>query len=311
MIDPQVEPILNMLAGSPEPGAEPIGQARLSYDEMRGAGFAPVCDEVPVNDFTIEGASGPMKARVYPPPGNKNPGLFIQVHGGGFFAGSIGGYEMESRAFANLADCKVLTFEYALSPEHKFPLAINDTLAVLKWAFANASTLGWDPARIAIGGDSAGANLAAVAAIMARDIKLQLAHQVLIYPCTDYSTEYPSMREDAEFADISALPRKGVIWARDQYLRSRSDVTDWRASPLLTPDLTGVAPAFVVLGDCDVLRDEGVAYAKRLLAAGVETDTRIYSGLPHGFFSMGAFVDAARDAVEQTCATLKAALAVR
>ena len=303
-LDPQVRPIMEAIASAPKLSSAPLAEGRSSYDALRQMGFGPVVGPAHVEDLTIPGPAGPLRARLYRPPASTSRGLFVHVHGGGYVAGSIEGYDKESHAFAGLGSCSVLTFEYRLAPENRFPAGVDDTIAALEWAFENAERLGCDASRIGIGGDSAGANLAAVAALTARD--RDLAFQLLIYPNTDSAGHYESI---AECAEIETLSHADALWARRQYLRDEADEQDWRAFPLLAASLAGLAPARIVTAECDVFRDEGEAYARRLEAEGVTTTLRRYSGLPHGFFSMGAFVDSAREAVIETCAALKEALA--
>jgi acetyl esterase len=303
--DPQAKPILEALASQPKLSTAPLAEGRSTYDTLRSMGFGPRVDAAETEEIEIPTSAGSVRARLYRPSAAGNGGLFVHLHGGGFIAGSIEGYDKESHAFSTLGSCTVLTPEYRLAPENRFPAGVDDAIATLAWAAEHAPALGFDPARLAIGGDSAGANLSAVAALAARDRGLALAFQLLIYPNTDYVGEYDSMDE---FPELSALSRDDVIWAKEHYLRDRAEERDWRASPFRAPSLAGVAPALVVTAGCDVLRDEGEAYANRLQAEGVATTLRRYAGLPHGFFSMGAFVDAAREAVIETCETLREAL---
>ncbi len=300
-LDPQTLPILEALAAAPSLHTAPLEEGRSSYDAMRKLGFAPQEESDATDDFEIPGPGGSIRARLYGAE-TTDGGLLIHVHSGGYVAGSIDGYDPESRAFAKRGGCRVLTFDYRLAPAHPFPAGVEDAFAVLTWATANASDRGCRADKIAIGGDSAGANLAAVTAIRARDASLPLELQMLIYPNTDYGRSHPST---AEFAQVAALTRDGVDWARSQHLGERGDPLDWRASPLLAESLAGVAPALVVTGECDAFRDEGEACAARLANEGVPTIHRRYEGMPHGFFSTGAFVDTARRAVVETCDTLR------
>ena len=298
--------MLEALASAPRLSSAPLAEGRRSYDALRSMGFGPAMDVAGTEELSIPAPTGLLRARLYRPHAPGRRGLLVHVHGGGFVAGTIEGYDKESRAFASLGSCSVLTFEYRLAPENRFPAAVEDTITVLAWAAENARELACDPRRLAIAGANAGANLAAVAALAARDRELPLVLQLLIYPNTDYVGDYNSM---AEFAEIATLSRADVMWAKDQYLGNGADERDWRASPLRSPSLARVAPALVVTAECDVLRDEAEAYASRLEVEGVPTTLRRYRGLPHGFFSMGAFVDSAREAVAETCTALRDALA--
>ena len=302
LIDPQVKPILDAMANVPSMASVPLNQARQQYDAMRSMGFGPSVKADSVEDISISGPVGKIQAKLYRSKNIERQGLLIQVHGGGYVAGSIAGYEKESHAFSVLSECTVLTFNYRLAPEHKFPAAYEDTLAVLAWVFNNVESLGCDRNKIAITGDSAGGNIAAAAAITARDRGWPLAFQLLIYPNVDYTKSYESMRI---FADLSSLPASGVAWAKSQYLSDESQQKDWRVSPFKASRLEKIAPTYIITGECDVLRDEAEAYAAALKSADVDVTLRRYAGMPHGFFSMGEFVDTARRAVEETCDILK------
>src|SRR5262245_6506287 len=227
-LDPQVAPILDALRAAPSLSTPPLAEARQRYDALRSLGFGAAPDVGAVEELEIPGEVGPIRARLYRPPTPARRGLLVHVHGGGFVFGSIEGYDKESRAFAALGACSVLTFEYRLAPEHPFPAAVNDTRAGLSWAHAPAHDLGCHAAKLAIGGDSVGGNLSAVAALDARDRGVELALQLLVYPNTDYVGSYLSMQE---FAEIPTVSRADVEWARDRYLQRPEEVRDWRASP--------------------------------------------------------------------------------
>jgi acetyl esterase len=301
-VDSQVTPILEAMASRPTMDSLPLDQTRQQYDAMRLRGFGPDLIANSVESLSLPGPSGKISAKLYRCNKPERRGLLIQIHGGGFVAGSIAGYEKESHAFSVLGECNVLTFDYRLAPENKFPAAYEDTLAVISWAFNNAKALDCDPRKVAILGDSAGGNIAAAASITAKNCGWSLALQVLIYPNVDYTQTYPSMDM---FADLPSLTAKGVAWAKSQYLSEEDEQFDWRVSPMRAPGLKDLAPALIITGECDVLRDEAEAYASALKAAGVDVTLRRYPGMPHGFFAMGAYVDQARLAVEETCATLK------
>ena len=219
----------------------------------------------------------------------------LYLHGGGFVIGAPETHEDICRILANAAGAVVVSPDYRLAPEHPFPAAAEDCAATLAWMNEEAATLGIDPARILVAGDSAGGNLAAVVALMARDGQVPaVIGQVLIYPVTDQQQTSDSYRRYATDFGLSA---ETMRWFRDHYLPDQADRLDWRASPLGTPSLQGVAPAFVVLAGCDVLFDEGLAYVRRLEAE-ARASSRIWTGQIHGFVSMGRAIPQAREALD-------------
>ncbi|MET1114670.1 MAG: alpha/beta hydrolase [Comamonas sp.] len=236
-----------------------------------------------------------MPARLYAPAPASEGALpaLLYLHGGGFTIGSIETHDVLCRELARLAGCMVVSLDYRLAPEHRFPTASNDAWDGLQWLAANAPALGADPARLAVGGDSAGGTLAAVSAILARDAGLALALQLLIYPGT---TAHQDTESHRRFAHGMVLESASIDWFFDHYVRSPEDREDWRFAPLNAPDLEGVAPAFVCLAECDPLVDEGVLYADRLRAAGVAVDLEIYRGVTHEFIKMGRAIPEARQA---------------
>jgi acetyl esterase len=199
--------------------------------------------------------------------------------------------------------------DYRLGPEHPFPAAVDDAWAATRWIAAHAGELGIDAAALAVGGDSAGGQLAAVMALMARDAGgPPLRHQLLIYPATDMKADTPS---HAAFAEGYLLTRPLIRWFQAQYLRSEADARDWRASPLLAPSLAGLPPALIVTAGFDPLRDEGQAYGRRLTGAGVTVDDLCYGGMIHGFLPAGRMLDTANRAVTHAALSLRQALARR
>jgi acetyl esterase len=235
--------------------------------------------------------------------------VLVYYHGGGWVIGDLETHDVLCRQITAAAGIAVVAVDYRLAPEHKFPAAIDDAWAATRWVVKQAARLGIDPSRLAVGGDSAGGNLAAVVALMARDAgdpAIQL--QMLNYPVTDLAAEAPSY---AEFADGFMLTRDSMRWFVDHYLESKSEASDWRASPLRAPSLAGVAPALVVTAGFDPLRDEGDAYARKLRAAGVRVDHICYGGMVHGFLPMGKLLDTGMRGVAQISAALREALVAR
>ncbi|KAF1048713.1 MAG: Carboxylesterase NlhH [Xylophilus sp.] len=258
-----------------------------------------------VEDLTLPARDGHgLPARLYAPQTGGPLPLLLYTHGGGFTIGSIETHDTLCRELARQAGCMVVSLDYRLAPEHKFPTAANDAWDALAWLAGNAATLGADPARLAVGGDSAGGTLAAVNAILARDAGLPLALQLLIYPGTTAHQDTPSHRR---FADGPVLGEASISWFFAQYVRSRADRDDWRFAPLNADDVEGVAPAWVGLAECDPLVDEGSAYADKLRAAGVPVDLEIYRGVTHEFIKMGRAIPEARTAQADAARALRTA----
>ena len=256
----------------------------------------------------IPGPGGDLPIRIYTPhepgQGEQLP-ILVYFHGGGFVVGSLDSYEAVCRALANRAGCIVVSVGYRLAPEHPFPAAVEDCHAALDWVAANAAELDGDPARLAVGGDSAGGNLAAVTAVQARDLGgPDLALQVLIYPAT---ASAPDSESHHRFAEKLFLTRRTILWFYQQYLSAPEDATDPRYAPLLTPDLKGLPPALLIVAGYDPLRDEGLAYGGRLREAGVPVELSNYENMVHGFLNLGDVVDRAREAIDQVARALREA----
>ena len=281
-------------------------QARAAY-----ASAADVLDIAPqaterVESFSVKARDGyDIPVRLYAPTGVKLP-VLVYFHGGGFTIGSIATHDALCRRLGHLAGCAVLSVDYRLAPEHKFPVAQDDAWDAVQWVAREGTSVGLDPTRIAVGGDSAGGTLSAVCAILARDTGLALSLQLLFYPGTAGHQNTPSHQR---FAKGFVLEEPHITYFFEQYIRSAADRDDWRFAPLdglradgHVADLSGVAPAWLGLAECDPLVDEGVAYADRLRMAGVSVDLEIYKGMVHEFIKMGralpeaakAHADAAR-----------------
>jgi acetyl esterase len=229
----------------------------------------------------------------------------VYYHGGGWVVGDLDTHDALCRHLANGAGCAVLAVDYRLAPEHKFPAAVEDAWAALEWAAENAAALGIDRERLAVGGDSAGGNLAAIVSLMARNRGgPHLCYQLLLYPALDFGMHFDSYRR---FAEGYLLTRATMAWFTDHYLARPAEIDDWRASPLRARDMTGLPPALIVTAGYDPLRDEGAAYARRLVESGVSICHRHYSGQLHGFLTMGKVVRAAGPALDEAAAALKAA----
>ncbi|MFM8411759.1 MAG: alpha/beta hydrolase [Alphaproteobacteria bacterium] len=308
-LDPKCRILLDVLS---PPGARRLEEssveearammARLA--SMRAGGAVPAFPGT-ISDREIPGPHGPIPVRVYSPASGDPRPLLVYLHGGGWVLGSVDTADVACRALAAAAGCVLVSVDYRLAPEHKFPVPLDDCVAAVRWLAANAAEVGADPARIAVGGDSAGGNLSAAVALRLRDEGgPRLAHQLLVYPVTDASFETTSYRDNGEGY---FLTRPGMEWFWNHYLPSPERARDPFASPLRAPDLGGLPSATVITAEYDPLRDEGEAYAERLREAGVPTRLTRYDGVIHGFFGMVDTLDQANEAVREAAAALRKA----
>lgn len=310
-LDPQAKAVIELVVKSGRPPYHQLSpkEARQMFRETRPASTPTPPEISAVKDLVAETPAGSIPLRVYWPAGVAAAAalpVFVYFHGGGWVIGDLETHDVLCRQIAAASGVAVVAVDYRLAPEHKFPAAADDAWAATRWVVAHASELGVDATRLAVGGDSAGGNLAAVVALMARDHgEPAIALQVLTYPVTDVAAESQSYRD---FADGYMLTRESMRWFIAHYLKSPDDARDWRASPLRAPSLTGVAPALIVTAGFDPLRDEGEAYAKRLREAGVQVDYVCYGGMIHGFAPMGRLIDTGNRAVAHTAASLRQAL---
>ena len=310
-LDPQVEKILLWAQRARAPEYYDIGaQAARKHYERAVATLdiapAPLHE---VFDFDLPLPRRSLRVRQYAPwPhhwSEPRPTL-LYFHGGGFTIGSLDTHDRVCRALALAGDCLVFSVEYRLAPEHKFPAAADDAFDALDWLRRESGSLGVDPDRLAVGGDSAGGTLAAACAIHARDRGWPLALQLLIYPGLSHDQRTPSHRRLAEGYLLDA---RTIQWFFEQYLRTPEDRLDWRFAPLLAPELSGVAPAWIAAAEYDPLHDEAHAYAQRLREAEVPVELVDYAGMIHSFFQHAGFVPAARLAHADAGAALRRAFA--
>jgi acetyl esterase len=292
-------------AGAPPLYTMSPREARAAYVERSEVLDLPRAALARVEDFTLPADDGtPLAARLYADRHDAALPVLLYLHGGGFVIGNLETHDSLCRQLALLSGGAVVALDYRLAPEHRFPTAVYDTWAALRWlASDGARSLGLDGHRIAVGGDSAGGTLAAVSAIHARDIGLPLALQLLVTPGTAAQPDTPSHRL---FATGFLLEAAGIEWFFDHYI-SRSQRLDWRFAPLMAADLDDVAPACMILAECDPVVDEGVAYADRLRAAGVEVELELYRGLIHDFIKMGRALKEAVHAQQVAAAALRKA----
>jgi acetyl esterase len=310
-LDPQAKAVIDLVVKSGRPPYHQLSpkDARQLFRETRPAS-TPVPPEIGmVKDLTADGPHGPIPLRLYRPKGvaasTALPGL-VFFHGGGWVIGDLDTHDVLCRQLTGEAGVSVISVDYRLAPEHKFPAAVDDAWAATRWVASHAAELGIDGGRLAVGGDSAGGNLAAVVAILAREHGGPgLALQILIYPVTDLGAESASY---TDFADGFMLTRDSMRWFRAQYLTGGREGLDWRVSPLRAPSLAGLPPAMVVTAGFDPLRDEGDAYARKLREAGVRVDAICYGGMIHGFMPMGRLIESGNRAVAHVAASLREVL---
>ncbi|RXH14751.1 alpha/beta hydrolase [Bradyrhizobium guangzhouense] len=310
VLDPDAATVYKAFQDAGRPAYETLtaAEARAYYLQARFVTNPEPPELARVAPLSIAAPHGTIPARIYVP---KQPRLkdgaapaLVFFHGGGWVIGDLDSHDVVCRQLADAGALVVIAIDYRLAPEHKFPAAADDAVAATKWIAANARALGIDPARLSIGGDSAGGNLAAVVALAARDGDgPELAGQLLIYPAVDFAMTHGSHSEP----ETSVLLTHSVIrWFREHYLSSAADIHDWRASPARAENLAGLPPAFVMTAGADPLRDEGDEYAARLKQAGVSVTYKHFPGQFHGFFTMGKLLQQANVAVSEIGAWLKA-----
>jgi acetyl esterase len=310
-LDPDAQLVIDMIRAAGRPPFETLtpAEARQAYSNSRKVLQPPLQDVAETRDLSAFGPASDIPLRMYrglgTDPAEKLPAL-VYFHGGGWLLGDLDSHDGVCRCFANIARCRVVSVDYRMAPEHKFPAAVDDCAAATRWVMTNAGSLGIDASRVAVGGDSAGGNLAAVIALMARDGGLPpVVFQLLVYPSTDMRMVTASSQTVTEGVPLTSATMR---WFINHYMRSADDENDWRASPLRAVDLSGTAQALVLTCTYDPLRDEGIAYAQRLEREGVPVMHMHFSDQTHGFMSMGRIVRTADVAIEMMGAVLKKAL---
>jgi acetyl esterase len=307
-LDPQAQKIVDALAAlnlKPVEESTPA-EARESM-KSRTAALGPVEDVAAVRNHRVPVAGGEIALRVYTPAGAKPHPSLVFYHGGGWVIGDLDTHDGICRSLANAGRCAVASVDYRMAPEHRYPVAAEDSYAGFQWVLGHAGELGIDPRRVAVGGDSAGGNLAAVVALMARDRGTPLpVFQALVYPVTDCNLETPSYRENATGY---VLTREGMRWFFGHYLGREEQGREPYASPLRAPSLAGLPPALVQTAEYDPLRDEGEAYAARLRDSGVPVTVTRYPGVFHGFLRMTNILDKAKAARDEIAGALRKAFA--
>jgi acetyl esterase len=314
-LDPTAKGLIEVMeANWPDLDNTPAAEVRrLVHENSAAAAKAgpPPREVAKVEDRSIPGPAGDIPVRIYWPLGPTGAlPLVVYFHGGGFVICDLDSHDGACRALANETGTVVVSVDYRLAPEHRFPAAPEDSYAATEWAADHAGELGADPGRLAVAGDSAGGNLAAVVALMARDRNgPRLRHQLLVYPVTDVSPGRDRHPSQTDNATGYFLTTSGMDWFRDNYLPDGEDGSHPYASPLVAGDVANLPPAFVVTAEYDPLRDEGEAYGAKLSAAGVPVETVRADGLFHGFFNMGEQIPAVKPINEQAYAAVRQALA--
>ena len=311
-LDPQAQSLLDQIAAG---GARPLATVDLAESRaLLDAGWALArepSDPVESEDRHVPGPGGGIAVRIYRPgSGGASPlPVVAYLHGGGFVLGSLDSHDRLCRQIAAGVPAAVVSIDYRLAPEHPFPAAVDDAVAATRWIADVAPSLGADPNRLVVAGDSAGGNLAAVVARRsAMAGSPAIAMQVLLYPATDMTGSHESLQENG---DGYFLTSEDMLWFRQCYLPDGTDLRDPDVSPLAADDLTGMPPAFVVTAEFDPLRDEGEAYARRLQQAGVPVTLERYDGMIHGFMSMDGVLDAGARAVDAMVAAISSTVGSR
>ena len=300
-LDPKLKVALEA-APAPDYRSMTLGDVRASADQ-RFKATPRLGDKI---DSSYDLKAGGVPIRVYDPEGAGPVPILLYFHGGGWVVGNLDSHDDLCRSLCKRAGVVVVSVDYRLAPETRFPGALQDASTVLRWLATNAASIGGDPGRIAVGGDSAGGNLAAALALRTRDRGgPSIAFQLLIYPVTVRDFDTPSYRR---YAAGYGLTRDNMKWFWDQYLEKPGDADDSHAAPLNAEDLSGLPPAFVATAEFDVLRDEGEAYAAKLAKAGTPVRCARYLGMNHGFARMGALFPVAAGALDDMAAALRSAL---
>ncbi|MEJ8854857.1 alpha/beta hydrolase [Variovorax robiniae] len=311
MLHPQARGLLDFIASRNVPPTHtlPAVEARAFYRERRAVTQPEPSAVAEVRELSAPGPAGAIPLRMYRPMGSQ-PGdvlpVLVYYHGGGWVIGDLDTHDVLCRELSNGSGCAVIAVDYRLAPEHRFPAAVDDSWAATRWIRQEAASLGIDASRLAVGGDSAGGNLAAVMSIMARDAgDLSIAFQLLIYPGTDMRRGHASHTTNGKGYLLEA---DTITYFHDHYITDVAQDLDWRASPLLHKDLSKLPPALVITAGFDPLRDEGLDYADSLATAGNRATYVCFERQIHGFITMGKVLDEANAAVALCAAELRRAL---
>lgn len=303
-LDHQARALIDTLQAASEPVEvlTPV-QARRASVERRASMQVAIEPVAQVRDLMVYGSGGHLPLRLYRPEAVAGLPVVVFFHGGGWVICDLESHDAFCRTLANGAGCAVVSVDYRRAPEHRYPAAVEDAYAATRWVADHADELGIDAARLAVMGDSAGGNLAAVVALLARDFGgPTIALQSLLYPVTNYSFDTASYRE---FGVDYMLTTAAMRWYWAHYVADPVEGEQPYASPLRASDLRGLPPAHVITAECDPLRDEGMAYAERLAAAAVPTQAKVYRGAFHGFITLPAVLESTKLAVGEICRLLR------
>ena len=304
-LDPQVKLLISKMEKLNAPHLNLLSPEQARENMNASAALAGPPETVAhINNISIPGPAGGIPVRIYKPEAGGPFPVLIYYHGGGWVTCSLDTHDNICRSLSNRARCVVASVDYRLAPEYKFPAAVDDAYCAAKWIYDNADSIGCDRARVAVGGDSAGGNLAAVVSILSRDKgSPNLIFQLLLYPVIDISNLNTDSYQN--FAEGCWLTKSDMEWFRDHYIEKEDDCKNIYASPLLAQDLSALPSAFIITAGFDVLRDEGEAYAKRLQQAGVSVNLSCYNGMIHGFLSMDGVIDKAKKALDEAASALR------
>ena len=311
MLHPQAQALLRLMEEKGVPPTHTLTpvEARKFFLQRRTFTQPDPPEVASVRDLEARGPHGTIPLRSYRPLGSAADAVLpvlVYYHGGGWVIGDLDTHDVLCRTLANQSGCAVVAVDYRMGPEHRFPAAVDDALAATRWVRENAAQLKVDASRLAVGGDSAGGNLAAVVALAAREAgDLPIAFQLLIYPATDQRRQWPSHTTNGQGY---LLTKESMDYYHDHYIPDKAHDLDWRASPLLHPNLAGLPPAFVLTAGYDPLRDEGLQYAHALTTAGSRATLVNFERQIHGFITMGRVIDEANVAVQLCAAQLRLAL---
>lgn len=307
-LNPAVQGLLEQVAAQNSPPLPTQGVELVRQGYVAARGFLSEKPEVAnVEDRMLPGPAGDIPVRIFTPVGEAPYPILVYYHGGGWVIGDLETSDGISRSFANAASCIVVAVDYRLAPENKFPAAVDDAFAALSWVAEHAAEIGGDANRIAAGGESAGANLTAVIAQLAKEAGgPALAYQILAYPVTNFAFDTESYQENG---DDYYLTQESMRWFWSLYLNNESEGTDPKASPLLREDVGGLPPGIVVTPEYDPLRDEGEAYGKRLQEAGIDFEILRAEGMIHDFLGMTNILPEAKQVIETLGGKLQAAFA--
>lgn len=297
-LDPQAQRLLDKIEAAGIPAYETLSpaQARELYEKACQSARGKPPELLSVRDTTIPGPATDLDAVVYRNSDESNLPVLVYFHGGGFTIGSTATHDAVCRTLCMIAECIVISVGYRLAPENPYPAALDDAMAATCWVAENTGSLGADPSRIAVGGDSAGGNLAAVVCLLAKQQQFpDLAFQLLIYPATDLTESFPSHEK---FGQGYLLTASLINWFHGNYLGQKSDPAHWLVSPLYAREFQGLPPACIVTAGFDPLQDEGRAYGENLERAGIPVCYRHYPGMLHGFFTQPGYIDQARKALQ-------------